>query len=140
MGAGLDEDDRESLARHAPLGVLDRHPSVGEPACIDRRHRRLDGVVHPIQLCRAHVTLEGGDVRLVGGIEGEAVRDTFAHARIPCAGVLEGDLVGVDQHVDRGQAAHARSLPKIEFQSSFMLTTVQPSSPAMRNADSAPDL
>src|SRR5271167_4893562 len=84
----------------------------------------------------------------MGGVEGVPVRDALAHPRVDLAGVLDRGLVGVDQDVDRGQVAHGRfssaarrryssGSAKTVFQSSFMLTTVQPRSAASAMAFSA---
>jgi hypothetical protein len=66
-----------------------------------RGQRRLDGAVDVVQLVRAHVTLEGGDVRLVGRVQSEPVRDALSHPGVPATGVLECRVVRVDKDVDR---------------------------------------
>ncbi|MDX6327243.1 MAG: hypothetical protein QOK15_3597 [Nocardioidaceae bacterium] len=77
-------------------------------------------------------------MRLVGGVQGETVRDALAHPEVLRTRVRERLVVRVDQDVDGGEATHARSFSKTVVQSFFMLTTVQPSSLARGSADSAP--
>lgn len=132
-------DDREALAGDAPVRVPDCDRLVRERADVRRCERCRDCVVDGVQVGGAHESLERRDVRLVGVVEREPVRDALAHPGVPRVGVLDRRRVGVDEDVDGGQVAHAASpsLAKTVVQSSFMLTTVQPNSLALARDFSA---
>ena len=70
----------------------------------DRAHRVQDLV----ELRRAHVALQHGDVRGVRGVEREALRHRFAQPRVEVAGAAAGRLVGLDQDVDGCHLCHGR--------------------------------
>src|SRR5262249_12292825 len=128
----------ESLAGYAPVGVFDRHGPVGERARVGCGEGPFDGVVDVLQFGCPHIALGGGDVRLVGAVKSEPVRDALTHPIVPLAGVLEGRGVRGDEDVDGGQFTHAVPSRKTVVQSFLMLTTVQPSCAAFASDDSAP--
>ena len=77
-------------------------------------------------------------MRLVGGVQGEAIRDAPTHPGVPFARVLRVARSGLTR-----MSMAVRSLIRLRgqktvAQSFFMLTTVQPSSPAAASDASAP--